>query len=103
MESLGIHAQELPPPVRGPTLKHRRRDTFLVAQDGNRRGPRTLWAPEDAAVWWAEARDAGAGDQEMRGIIADGFREIYLQDGGARAMDLSDVAISDNDYLNLDY
>jgi hypothetical protein len=39
----------------------------------------------------------------MRGIVADGFKEIYFQDGGARAMELSDVAINDIDYLDLDY
>jgi hypothetical protein len=50
-----------------------------------------------------EARDAGAGDQEMRQIIADGFKDVYFQDGGVRAMDLSDVAINDIDYLDLDY
>ncbi|YCN81264.1 XRE family transcriptional regulator, partial [Streptomyces lincolnensis] len=46
---------------------------------------------------------AGAGDQQMRGIIAEGFKEIYFQDGGGRAMGLSDVEINDIDYLDLDY
>ncbi|GGZ41604.1 hypothetical protein GCM10010365_72920 [Streptomyces poonensis] len=35
--------------------------------------------------------------------IADGFKEVYFQDGGARAMGLSDVAINDIDYLDLDF
>lgn len=39
----------------------------------------------------------------MRGIIADGFRNIYFQDGGVRAQGLSDVEINDIDYLDLDY
>jgi hypothetical protein len=39
----------------------------------------------------------------MRGIIADGFKEVYFQDGGSRAMELSDVEINDIDYLELDY
>lgn len=42
-------------------------------------------------------------DQEMRQIVAEGFKEIYFQDGGARAMGLSDVEINDIDYLDLDY
>ncbi|MGW2788261.1 hypothetical protein ACWC3X_45230, partial [Streptomyces populi] len=48
-------------------------------------------------------RGVGAGDQEMRQIIAEGFKEIYFQDSGARAMGLSDVEINDIDYLDLDY
>jgi hypothetical protein len=39
----------------------------------------------------------------MRGIIAEGFKEVHFQDGGARAMGLSDVEINDIDYLDLDY
>ena len=49
------------------------------------------------------ARDAGASDQQMRGIIAEGFKEVYFQDDGGRAMGLSDVAINDIDYLDLNY
>ncbi|MFD0396442.1 telomere-protecting terminal protein Tpg [Streptomyces nogalater] len=45
----------------------------------------------------------GASDQQMRGIIAEGLKEVYFQDGGARAMGLSDVEINDIDYLDLDY
>ncbi|MFF1446506.1 XRE family transcriptional regulator, partial [Streptomyces sp. NPDC058295] len=50
-----------------------------------------------------DARDQGAGDQEMRAIIAEGFKGIYFQDGGVRALGLSDVEINDIDYLDLDY
>lgn len=39
----------------------------------------------------------------MRDIIAEGFKETYFQDGGSRAMGISDVAINDIDYLDLDY
>ncbi|OIJ63421.1 telomere-protecting terminal protein Tpg [Streptomyces mangrovisoli] len=50
-----------------------------------------------------DAREAGASDQEMRQIIADGFKQIYFQDGGGRALGLSDVEIQDIDYLDLSY
>lgn len=50
-----------------------------------------------------DARDAGASDQQMHGIIAEGFKDVYFQDGGGRAMGLSDVTINDIDYLDLDY
>lgn len=63
----------------------------------------TVHLPPEYARRLFDARDAGASDQEMRGIIAEGFKEIYFQDGGGRAMGLSDVAINDIDYLDLDY
>ncbi|MFD4763445.1 telomere-protecting terminal protein Tpg [Streptomyces sp. NPDC058439] len=63
----------------------------------------TVRLPATYAQRLFDARDAGAGDQEMRGIIAEGFKDVYFQDGGNRAMGLSDVAINDIDYLDLDY
>lgn len=50
-----------------------------------------------------DARDAGASEAQMRQIIAEGFKDVYFQDGGARALGLSDVEINDIDYLDLDY
>ncbi|MCX4792052.1 MULTISPECIES: telomere-protecting terminal protein Tpg [unclassified Streptomyces] len=63
----------------------------------------TVRLPATYAQRLFDARDAGASDQEMRGIIAEGFKDVYFQDGGGRAMGLSDVAINDIDYLDLDY
>ncbi|MDX3129602.1 XRE family transcriptional regulator [Streptomyces europaeiscabiei] len=63
----------------------------------------TVHLPPEYARRLFEARDAGASDQQMRGIIAEGFKDIYFQDGGGRAMGLSDVEINDIDYLDLDY
>ncbi|MFJ1788238.1 telomere-protecting terminal protein Tpg [Streptomyces anulatus] len=63
----------------------------------------TVRLPAAYAQRLFDARDTGASDQEMRGIIAEGFKEVYFQDGGGRAMGLSDVAINDIDYLDLDY
>ncbi|MEU9396932.1 XRE family transcriptional regulator [Streptomyces sp. NPDC048324] len=63
----------------------------------------TVHLPPEYARRLFEARDAGASDRQMRGIIAEGFKEIYFQDGGGRAMGLSDVEINDIDYLDLDY
>lgn len=50
-----------------------------------------------------DARDAGVSDQQLRGIIAEGFKDVYFQDGGGRAMGLSDVAINDIDYMDFDF
>ncbi|MER6103771.1 XRE family transcriptional regulator [Streptomyces sp. NPDC001832] len=63
----------------------------------------TVHLPPEYAQRLFDARDAAASDQQMRGIIAEGFKEVYFQDGGGRAMGLSDVEINDIDYLDLDY
>jgi hypothetical protein len=63
----------------------------------------TVHLPPAYAQRLFDARDAGASDQQMREIIAEGFKDVYFQDGGGRAMGLSDVAINDIDYLDLDY
>ncbi|MEU2963261.1 telomere-protecting terminal protein Tpg [Streptomyces albidoflavus] len=63
----------------------------------------TVHLPATYAQRLFDARDTGASDQQMRGIIADGFKEVYFQDGGGRAMGLSDVELNDIDYLELDF
>lgn len=63
----------------------------------------TVHLPPAYAQRLFNARDTGASDQQMRQIIAEGFKETYFQDGGARAMGLSDVTLNDIDYLDLDY
>lgn len=63
----------------------------------------TVHLPATYAQRLFDARDAGADDQEMRRIIAEGFKDIYFQDGGSRATGISDVAINDIDYLDLDF
>ncbi|MFD8237192.1 telomere-protecting terminal protein Tpg [Streptomyces sp. NPDC059696] len=63
----------------------------------------TVHLPPAYAQQLFDARDAGADDRHLRQIIADGFKETYFQDGGTRAPGLSDVAINDIDYIDLDY
>ncbi|MFF8382019.1 telomere-protecting terminal protein Tpg [Streptomyces sp. NPDC015661] len=63
----------------------------------------TVHLPPHYAQRLFHARNTGASDQEMRGIIAEGFKEIYFQDGGGRATGLTDVTLNDIDYLDLDY
>ncbi|MFJ1878667.1 DNA-binding protein [Streptomyces sp. KS_5] len=63
----------------------------------------TVHLPPAYAQRLFDAREAGASDQQMRGIIAEGFKDVYFQDGGSRALGLSDVEINDIDYLDLDY
>ncbi|MFF7534854.1 telomere-protecting terminal protein Tpg [Streptomyces bobili] len=63
----------------------------------------TVHLPPAYAQRLFDARDQGASDREMRAIIAEGFKDIYFQDGGVRALGLSDVEINDIDYLDLDF
>ena len=63
----------------------------------------TVRLPAAYAQRLFDARDAGASDQQLRQIIAEGFKDIYFQDSGTRAMELSDVTLNDIDYLDLDY
>jgi hypothetical protein len=63
----------------------------------------TVHLPPAYAQRLFDARNTGAGDQQMRQIIADGLEAIYFQDGGNRATGLTDVTLNDIDYLDLDY
>ncbi|MFD8421034.1 telomere-protecting terminal protein Tpg [Streptomyces sp. NPDC059466] len=90
----------------GITVETRARFGYTAAvgsTDDGRFRRLTVHLPPEYAQRLFDARNEGASDQEMRGIIAEGFREVYFQDGGARALGLSDVEINDIDYLDLDY
>lgn len=63
----------------------------------------TVHLPPAYAQRLFDAREAGASDQQMRQIIAEGLKDIYFQDSGARALGLSDVTLNDIDYLDLNY
>ncbi|WP_299535826.1 telomere-protecting terminal protein Tpg [uncultured Streptomyces sp.] len=90
----------------GITVETRARFGYSAAvgtTDDGRFRRLTVHLPPAYAQRLFDARDTGANDQQMRGIIADGLKEVYFQDGGGRAMGLSDVEINDIDYLDLDY
>ncbi|GAA2485166.1 telomere-protecting terminal protein Tpg [Streptomyces longisporus] len=63
----------------------------------------TVHLPPAYARRLFDARESGASDEEMRAIIAEGFKDVYFQDGGGRATGLSDVTLNDIDYLDIDY
>ncbi|MFF2937767.1 telomere-protecting terminal protein Tpg [Streptomyces mirabilis] len=63
----------------------------------------TVHLPPAYAQRLFDARNTGASDQQMRQIIAEGFKDIYFQDSGTRATGLTDVTLNDIDYLDLDY
>ncbi|MFE5549909.1 telomere-protecting terminal protein Tpg [Streptomyces sp. NPDC056534] len=90
----------------GITVETRARFGYSAAvgtTDDGRFRRLTVHLPATYAQRLFDARDAGASDQQMRGIIAEGFKEIYFQDGGGRATGLSDVEINEIDYLDLAY
>lgn len=92
--------------TRGITVETRARFGYTApvgTTDDGRFRRLTVHLPPTYAQRLFDAREAGASDQEMRGIIAEGFKEIYFQDDGSRAMGLSDVAINDIDYIDLEY
>ncbi|MFF4557909.1 telomere-protecting terminal protein Tpg [Streptomyces sp. NPDC001422] len=90
----------------GITVETRARFGYTAAvgsTDDGRFRRLTVHLPPAYAQRLFDARNHGASDQQMRGIIAEGFKEVYFQDGGSRALGLSDVEINDIDYLDLDY
>ncbi|MDG5808844.1 XRE family transcriptional regulator [Streptomyces ossamyceticus] len=92
--------------TRGITVETRARFGYTApigTTDDGRFRRLTVHLPPAYAQRLFDARDAGASDQQMRQIIAEGLKEIYFQDSGNRAMGLSDVTLNDIDYLDLDY
>ncbi|MGW0365829.1 telomere-protecting terminal protein Tpg [Streptomyces sp. NPDC002990] len=63
----------------------------------------TVHLPPTYAQRLFDARAAGASDHDLRAIIAEGFKDVYFQDGGGRAQGLTDVAINDIDYMDFDF
>ncbi|NGO88012.1 XRE family transcriptional regulator [Streptomyces sp. 196(2019)] len=63
----------------------------------------TVHLPPTYAQRLFDARNTGAGDQQMRQIIAEGLKNIYFQDSGNRAAGLSDITLNNIDYLDLTY
>ncbi|MEU6405339.1 terminal protein TpgA1 [Streptomyces sp. NPDC046985] len=65
-----------------------------------RRITKTLPAEYAAALF--DARQAGADEDDLAQIVADGLAEVYFTDGGTRAAGLS-VTLDDLDYLTIRY
>ncbi|WP_411078289.1 telomere-protecting terminal protein Tpg [Streptomyces sp. cmx-10-25] len=90
----------------GITVETRARFGYTApigTSDDNRLRRLTVHLPPAYAQRLFNARDTGADDRELRAIVADGFKDVYFQDGGTRAIGLSDVQLTDIDYLDLDY
>ncbi|MGW4107904.1 telomere-protecting terminal protein Tpg [Streptomyces okerensis] len=62
----------------------------------------TVALPPQYAARLFEAQQAGAGDQQLQQIAAEGLREVYFQDGGHRAGSLEEVRFTDIEHLEFD-
>ncbi len=62
-----------------------------------RRLTRRLDAATAAALY--EAKQAGANEDELAQIVADGLRDDYFTDGGTRAQSLQNVALQQIDHI----
>ncbi|MFC1428607.1 XRE family transcriptional regulator [Streptacidiphilus sp. N1-12] len=90
----------------GITIETRARFGYTAAA-GSTDDPRerllTVHLPAAYAGELFQAQQNGASDQELREIVAKGFQEIYFQDGGRRADQLSEVEIQDITYLDVKF
>ncbi|MFB7411408.1 XRE family transcriptional regulator [Streptomyces sp. NPDC056202] len=62
----------------------------------------TVALPPTYAARLFEAQEAGASDQQLQEIAAEGLKEVYFQDGGRRAGSLEEVRFTDIEHLEFD-
>ncbi|OII64370.1 DNA-binding protein [Streptomyces sp. CC53] len=62
----------------------------------------TVALPPQYAARLFEAQEAGATDQQLQQIVAEGLKEVYFQDGGRRAGSLEEVRFTDVQHLEFD-
>ncbi|GAA2267338.1 hypothetical protein GCM10010145_47270 [Streptomyces ruber] len=62
----------------------------------------TVALPPHYAARLFDARQAGAGDQQLQQIAAEGLKEVYFQDGGRRAGSLEEVRFTDIEHVDFD-
>ena len=91
--------------VGGIVIETRARFGFTAAPgttDDGRMRLITQRLPPNYAARLFDAQLAGAGERELRGIVAEGLQEVYFKDGGRRASDLL-VEFADIDYAEIGY
>ncbi|MFJ6054613.1 telomere-protecting terminal protein Tpg [Streptomyces sp. NPDC092307] len=62
----------------------------------------TVHLPPTYAQRLFDAQQQGAGDSQLRAIVAEGLQEIYFKDGGNRA-DALEVELTDIDYIDVSF
>ncbi|NUP40045.1 MAG: XRE family transcriptional regulator [Streptomyces sp.] len=89
----------------GIVIETRARFGFTAAPgstDDSRMRRITQHLPPAYAARLFDARTAGATEQQLRRIAAEGLQEMYFKDRGRRAQGL-EVEFTDIDYVELDY
>ncbi|MGV9503839.1 telomere-protecting terminal protein Tpg, partial [Streptomyces sp. NPDC003642] len=49
-----------------------------------------------------DAQQAGAADQQLQQIAAEGLKEMYFQDGGRRAGSLEEIRFTDIEHIDFE-
>jgi transcriptional regulator with XRE-family HTH domain len=62
----------------------------------------TAHLPPEHARRLLNAQDRGAGDRELRDIVAQGLQDVYFQDSGRRALNL-EVELTEIDYFDASF
>ncbi|KDN73527.1 terminal protein TpgA2 [Streptomyces olindensis] len=62
----------------------------------------TVALPPQYAARLFDAQQAGAAEQQLQQIAAEGLKEMYFQDGGRRAGSLEEVRFTDVEHLEFD-
>ncbi|HZG05680.1 MAG TPA: XRE family transcriptional regulator [Streptomyces sp.] len=89
----------------GITIETRARFGYTApigSTDDGRMRRLTVHLPPAYARRLFDARAQGAGDRQLREIVAEGLQEMYFKDGGRRAAGL-EVAFTDIDYIDVSF
>ncbi|MFE2385255.1 telomere-protecting terminal protein Tpg, partial [Streptomyces misionensis] len=62
----------------------------------------TVALPPQYAARLFDAQQAGAGDQQLQRIAAEGLKEVYFQDSGRRAGSLEEVRLTDVEHVEFE-
>ncbi|MDT0390935.1 telomere-protecting terminal protein Tpg [Streptomyces dubilierae] len=62
----------------------------------------TVALPPQYAARLFDAQQAGAADQQLQQIAAEGLKEMYFQDGGRRAGSLEEIRFTDIEHIEFD-
>jgi hypothetical protein len=62
----------------------------------------TVALPPQHAARLFDAQQAGAGEQQLRQITAEGLKEVYFQEGGRRAGSLEEIRFTDVEQIEFE-
>ncbi|MET8615828.1 telomere-protecting terminal protein Tpg [Streptomyces misionensis] len=74
----------------------------IGSTDDSRLRHLTVALPPQYAARLFDAQQAGASDQQLQEIAAEGLKEVYFQDDGRRAGSLEEVRFTDIEHVEFD-